>query len=205
MRAFVSLRAGDLFAFSPGAPAPDPDDPLSRFSVEALETSLKGAGGRLRIVRAESRHLTLKFLGEIADGDAKPVSQALDGVVKGFKPFPVGALGVGFFPNAIRPRVIWVGVDDPRRQVAPLHKAVDVALAPLGFERGGEVFVPHITLARVTEAPPGDALAQAVDPLVHSRFGWTQATGLDFMESTLKQGGAVYKAVSKHLFAGAKD
>lgn len=204
MRAFVSLRAGDLFAFGPGAPSVEPDDPLSRLSVEALETSLKGAGGKLRFVRAESRHLTLKFLGEIEPGNAKPISEALEKVVKGFEPFPAGAFGVGFFPNAIRPKVIWVGVDDPKKQVEPLHAAVDKALEPLGFERGREAFVPHVTVARVTEAPPGDALAQAVDPLVQARFGWSQATGLDFMESSLKQGGAVYRTVSKHLFQGAK-
>lgn len=204
MRAFVSLRAGDLFAIGPGAPSTDPDGPLSRISVEALETSLKGAGGKLRFVRAESRHLTLKFLGEIEAGNAKPISEALEKVAKGFAPFPVGALGVGFFPKAIRPKVIWVGLDDPTKQVSPLHAALDKALEPLGFERGREAFVPHITVARVTEAPPGDGLAQAVDPLLRTRFGWSQATGLDFMESNLKQGGAVYRTVSKHLFEGAK-
>src|SRR5712664_825356 len=145
MRAFVSLRAGDLFAFGPGAPPAEPDDPLSRLSVEALETSLKGAGGKLRFVRPEARHLTLRFLGDTEEATAKEIAGALDPVARGFKPFPLGALGVGFFPNAVRPRVIWVGVDDPQRQVAPLHAAVEKALEPLGFERAAEAYLPHIT------------------------------------------------------------
>lgn len=205
MRAFVSLRAGDLFSFGAGAPPSDPDDPLSRLSVEALETSLKGVGGKLRFVRPEARHLTLRFLGDTAEATAKEISAALDKAARGFKPFHLGALGVGFFPNAVRPRVIWVGVDDPEKQVAPLHAAVAAALEPLGFERAAEAFVPHITVARVAEAPPGHALAQAVDPLVRSRFGWAQATGVDLIESRLQKGGAVYRPISKHLFQGARD
>ncbi len=200
MRAFVSLRAGDLFEFAKGAPPPDPEDPLSRASIEALEISLKGAGGKLRFVRGESRHLTLRFLGEIEPSAARGVSEALERAVRGFGPFPVGPLGVGFFPNAVRPKVVWVGVDDPDRQVAPLYAAVEAALKPAGFEGSGDTFVPHITVARVTEVPPGQALAQAVDPYVHTRFGWAQATGLDFFESSLKKGGAVYRLISKHAF-----
>ncbi len=202
MRAFVSLRAGDLFAFGKGAPPAEPDDPLSRLSIEALETSLKGVGGKLRFVKSDARHLTLKFLGELEPGDARQVSQALEAVSKGFAPFPLGALGVGFFPNAIRPKVVWVGFDDPAIQLRRLHEAVEKAMEPLGLAEPGQAFVPHVTVARVVEAPAGPALAQAVDPLVRTRFGWTQAEGLDFWESTLKKGGPVYRKISEHAFRG---
>jgi len=199
MRAFVSLNASDLFEFGKGAPPADPDDPLSRLSVEDLETSLKGVGGKLRFVKGESRHLTLKFLGDLESSRAKEVSKALE-VAARFKAFAVGPLGVGFFPNALRPKVIWVGLDDPDGQLQPLHSAVEKALEPLGLGDGAEKFVPHVTIARVTEAPPGPALAQAVDPLVHTRFGWTQAKGLDFWESMLQKGGPVYRRISTHAF-----
>lgn len=200
VRAFVSLGAGDLFAFGRGAPQADPDDPLSRLSVEALEASLKGVGGKLRFVKADSRHLTLKFLGNLEAQRAREVSQALEGASKAFHPFPVGARGVGFFPNALRPKVIWVGLEDPAAELKRLHAAVEEALGPLGLGEPGEAFVPHVTVARVVEAPPGPALAQAVDPLVHTRFGWTQAEGLDFWESTLTKGGPVYRRISHHAF-----
>jgi len=205
LRCFVALRAADLFAFGPGAPAREPEDPLSRLSVESLESSLKGAGGKLRFVKPDARHLTLRFLGDVEAFRGPEISKALDEAVKGFKPFPVGVRGVGFFPNARRPKVIWVGIDDPEKRIGPLHREVEECLAPLGFEKSAEGFVPHITLARVKEVPPGDALAQAVDPLVNSRFGWSQASGVDFYESDLRPEGPVYRLVSKHLLPGAKE
>jgi len=201
MRAFVALQAGDWFEFGPGAPPADADDPLSRLSVEALENSLKGAGGKLRFVKPDARHLTLKFLGDIEPSAAKEISAALVRAVKGTQPFPAGARGVGFFPNARRPKVVWVGIDDPEKRIAGLHDAVDRELEALGHERHQGPFVPHITVARVAEIPPGEGLARAVDPLVDTRFGWARAAGIEFIESTLKPGGPVYRAISKHPFA----
>jgi RNA 2',3'-cyclic 3'-phosphodiesterase len=203
VRAFVSLNAGDLFAFGKGAPPPDPDDPLSRLSVEALDGALKGAGGSLRFVKPDSRHLTLRFLGEVDEGVSRSISQALGHAVASFKPFPVGAFGVGFFPNAVRPKIIWVGLDDPKKQLTPLYEAVEKALGPLGLADAADSFVPHVTVARVSEAPTPHALAQAVDPLARARFGWSEATGVEFIESQLKKGGPVYRTISKHPFGGA--
>lgn len=202
MRVFIALQAVDLFAFGPGAPAADPDDPLSRLSVEEVEKSLQGAGGKLRFVKPQARHLTLKFLGEVEAGTTTGVSGALDRAVRGIAPFPVGTRGVGFFPNARRPKVIWVGVDDPEKRIQPLHVAVDKEVAALGFEKGAEGFVPHVTIARVLGASSGEALARAVDPLVDTRFGWTRATGVDFWESTLTPSGPIYRLISGHLFTG---
>jgi 2'-5' RNA ligase len=203
MRAFVSLMAGDLFSFGPGAPASDPDDPLSRLSVEELEKALKGAGGKLRFVAPQARHLTLKFLGDVEAGATKEMSAALGRVVANLAPFPVSARGVGFFPNAGRPRVIWVGLEDPEHQLKGLHGAVEAALAKVGGPRSEGTFVPHVTVARVVEAPPSELLARAVDPLVATRFGWSTARGVELVRSTLTPRGPVHETLSKHPFGAA--
>jgi 2'-5' RNA ligase len=201
LRAFVSLAAGDLFSFGPGAPTPEPEGALSRLSVEALEEALQGAGGEIRFVSSEARHLTLKFLGDVDQGMTRALSRALDEAVKTIGPFPVGVRGVGFFPNAQRAKVIWVGLDDPEHRIVALHDAIDAALGKLGVEQSSATFVPHVTIARVVKAPPGELLARAVDPLVATRFGWSRADGVDLVQSTLTPKGPVYKTLSKHAFA----
>ncbi len=201
MRAFVALSAGDLFTFGPGAPPADPDDALSRLPFEELEKALLSAGGKLRFVAPEARHLTLKFLGEVDEGDSRALSDALSRAVAKTPPFAVGARGVGFFPNAHRAKVIWVGLDDPDRRLAPLHEAVEAEMARAGAERSQGAFVPHVTVARVVKAPPSELLARAVDPLVATRFGWSRAAGVEFVQSTLTPKGPVYRTISKHPFA----
>jgi 2'-5' RNA ligase len=192
VRAFISLRTGDLFG---GAPGQDGG------GIEALEAALKGAGATLRFVKSDARHMTLRFFGDLESARASEVGRAVAEVAKRQRPFPVASLGVGFFPNAVRPRVVWVGVEDRQAQLPPLHRALAEALRPLGLEGGEEAFVPHITIARVSRAPPGPALADALDPFVHARFGASTAAGLDFIESTLKAGGPVYRTAASHAFA----
>lgn len=200
MRAFVSLSAGNLFSFGPGAPPADAEDALSRLSVEELEKALQGAGGKLRFVAQDARHLTLKFLGDIDEGLTRELAAALATATAGARPFPVGARGVGFFPSAQRPKVIWVGLDDPEHRLVPLHDAIDAALGKLGVERSTGTFVPHVTVARVVRAPPAEHLARAVDPLVATRFGWSTAVGVELVQSTLTPRGPVYHTLSEHTF-----
>jgi len=152
------------------------------------------------VSKAEGRVVRLS---EIEPSAAMEISAALARAVKGTPPFPAGARGVGFFPNARRPKVVWVGIDDPQKRIPGLHQAMDGELEALGHEKQAGPFIPHITVARVAEIPPGEGLARAVDPLVDTRFGWAHATGVEFIESTLKPGGPVYRVISKHPFASA--
>ena len=191
MRAFISLKTGELFGPSPAGAA---DGEWAR--IEDLEAALKGAGGALRFVKDEARHITLRFFGELDPARRGDVEAAVAEVAKAQVRFPVATRGVGFFPNANRPKVVWVGLEDVEHQVQPLHAALHAALKAAGLDGPAETFVPHITVARVTQAPPGPALADAVDPFVAARFGSTEAKGLEFIESTLKQGGPVYRTLS---------
>jgi 2'-5' RNA ligase len=192
VRAFISLSAGDLFAGAGSEP------------VEALEAALKGAGGELRFVKADARHLTLRFFAELPDARQAEVASAIAKVAGEQHPFPVTTLGVGFFPSAVRPRVVWVGMGDPEDRIRQLYAALEDKLEAGGLGRGEPHFVPHVTIARVTRAPPGPALAQAVDPFVHARFGSSTASGLEFTQSTLQKGGPVYRRIAHHKFAAKR-
>ncbi len=55
---------------------------------------------------------------------------------------------LGVFPNPNNARVLWVGAEDIGGRTAKLHKKIDAALAPLGFETEIRAFTPHLTLAR---------------------------------------------------------
>ncbi len=121
----------------------------------------KGLRSRLSWTRPGNWHLTLKFLGDVDQTRLPEVVGALSGV--SWEAFEMRAGGAGAFPPrnprpGVRhrpPRVLWVGLEQGAGQCARLARAVDAALAPLGFEREKRAFAAHLTLARVKH-PRGD-------------------------------------------------
>lgn len=101
-------------------------------------------------------HVTLRFLGNIADEAVPALIDAL-GLVRAAS-FEVAVSGVGTFPSPGArkpPRILWAALA-PAAPVAALKRAVDAALGP-DPELEGRPFHPHATLARFKDHP-GPAL-----------------------------------------------
>ena len=64
----------------------------------------------IRWTLAANWHMTLKFLGSIEEKQVDSIGQALNRELSLFRRFTINAKGVGVFPDARRPRVLWVGV-----------------------------------------------------------------------------------------------
>jgi RNA 2',3'-cyclic 3'-phosphodiesterase len=126
MRAFIAI---DL---------PEP----ARAVVRALQQPLPCARG-VRLTRPEKCHLTLKFLGEIEAERAPALLAALAEIRE--RAFELSFTSLGTFPNARRPRVVWIGVTRPP-ELDRLARAVDRATPEVVLDKP---FRPHVTLARI--------------------------------------------------------
>jgi RNA 2',3'-cyclic 3'-phosphodiesterase len=94
-------------------------------------------------------HLTLLFLGEIPNERVGTIVDALTPLGAAMAPFDLTLEGVGAFPSAERPRVVWVGAKEGAAELSRLAGLVRQALpAGKGAAREGP-FVPHLTLFRV--------------------------------------------------------
>lgn len=146
-------------------------------------------------VDPEGVHLTLKFLGNVDESKLPDLAEALRRSVSGLPAFRVSTGALGAFPNARSPRVIWVGLEGDLGALRVLHRAVEEALAPLGFPPEGRAFAPHLTLARLREtATPGDK-ARLAQSLAEVRMEGAATTAVDeiiVMKSQLARTGAVY-------------
>lgn len=96
-----------------------------------------------------AEHLTLRFLGEVPAERVPDISSALASAAGASSAFRLVLEGVGAFPDARRPRVVWVGATEGRREAIELAERVAESLAPITGERPREPFVPHLTLFRV--------------------------------------------------------
>ena len=122
----------------------DVKDAIERDVVGALRDALPGA----RWTRPEGRHLTLTFLGEVADERATGVGQALAEAASRHVGFDAAFAELGGFPNVRRPRVLWLGVDMGAEELSALAADVEDVLRPLGFPGEDRPFRAHVTLAR---------------------------------------------------------
>lgn len=174
-----------------------------RAAYEAV-APLRQAGLPVRWVRTDGLHVTLKFLGEVAEDRLEPIGAALDAAVTPARPFEVTLGGVGAFPSSSRPRVVWLGVEQhPALEL--LANDVEKALGPFGFEPELRPFRPHVTLGRAKQgARPAafsalEALAERVD-----YAGVAPVASVDLMESILGPDGASYRVRHQSFLGGRR-
>ncbi|MBN1640142.1 MAG: RNA 2',3'-cyclic phosphodiesterase [Anaerolineae bacterium] len=189
---------------------------LRTFIAVDLAPALRGALGDLqarmqadvpprlvRWVRPEGIHLTLVFLGDVPVVQVPAIAAALRTVCARHAPFSFSLGGTGCFPNVRRPRVVWVGVDEPTGALVRLQGDVERALQPLGYRPEQRRYTPHLTLGRVKGGS-----REAVEALgayvarARVRLGEMDVDAVHLIRSELLPGGAVYTSLEAAPLGG---
>lgn len=143
-------------------------------------------------------HLTLKFLGDVEEAHVDAIAEALGAQARLRSPFELHVGELGVFPNARRPRVLWVGVrvgDELMR----LQRGIERECERLGFAPERRAFAPHLTLARVQRgARPKDLqrLAEWVGERKSAQVGTERINEVALFRSELKPSGAEYTKIA---------
>jgi 2'-5' RNA ligase len=126
-----------------------------------------------RWVEPAGFHLTLAFLGDVADPDLNGLCLAVAEGVREIPRFDLVIKGLGCFPDPERPRVLWVGIEGDLEALAAVQKAAFHAATAIGYRPPDDRFHPHLTLARIkTGRGPG----VDVTPLLSQHRGWVAGT-----------------------------
>ena len=120
----------------------------TRSALAKLEDKRPG----FRWVPPEQAHLTMRFLGELADPDVAKAESALATVR--VEPFWVEVGQVGRFPPRGRAGVVWAGLSQHHPRLHQLRQQIDDGLLAAGVPIELSPFVPHLTVARVRDAAP---------------------------------------------------
>ena len=162
---------------------------------------------RVRWVREEGMHLTLKFLGGVETGRVAEIVLALRAGLAQESSFGFALSRLGLFPTASRPRVVAAEVgSEAEEALTSLAAAVEDALAGCGFEPEGRSFRAHVTLGRFRRPerkarPPRPAWndrAAALDRPLR-----VEARAVILFRSTLLPTGAVYHELGRAELADA--
>jgi 2'-5' RNA ligase len=155
---------------------------------------------RLRWVRPDGIHLTLKFIGAVAE-DRLPVIQ--EQLARAVPTMPAITLTLGWagsFSDRRAPRVIWAGVyssqaDELRR----LAESIETWLAAAGVAREKRGFAAHLTLARLPQDLPEATrrrVAELTTGVALPEVPPFSAERVSLMQSHIGPGGARYERLA---------
>jgi 2'-5' RNA ligase len=164
--------------------------------LDHIMENLKQEMGQVpvRWVASQNIHLTLKFLGDVSINNLEVLQEALQMEASTQKPMVLSIGGVGAFPKARSPRVIWVGVEAPP-ELELLQRGVDAHTTRIGYTPDRRPFSPHLTLGRVSRNATPQDVRTIGDVLTKQKVGFlgvARIHAVHLYRSDLRPDGAVY-------------
>lgn len=168
-------------------------------ALRRLHARLVAAGERSQPVDLSNLHVTLKFVGDTPESLLAPIGAILRAVVEPRQKFSVRLAGVGAFPSATRPSVVWAGLDraEPLCQIAA---ELEHRLAELEIAAEPRPFHPHLTLLRV-KSRPSDALRSILNDELDADLGVAEISHVRFYRSELSRRGSKYTVLATAALA----
>jgi RNA 2',3'-cyclic 3'-phosphodiesterase len=210
----VNARQGREFVRVPE----DPDRPRLFFAVplpdevreairpvrDAVQAAVGNGQARIRWVRIESLHLTLRFLGPTSLDEAEALGAAADAVASNSAPFEIRIRGAGAFPAYGRPRTLWLGIEAGREGLAALADGLARSLPRT--EGGGasddRPFSAHLTMARTDGLRLADDAARALTEAAAGHEWTFTADRMVLYRSHMGDGPAWYEPIHEAPLRG---
>ncbi|MFW5689539.1 MAG: RNA 2',3'-cyclic phosphodiesterase [Spirochaetota bacterium] len=176
-----------------------PERALDEVERAARDLRERAGAKTLRAVRRANLHVTLHFLGETDASLVEPLASAMEAAVAPVTaPVELELAPPGAFPNARRPRTVWVGVHDASGALAALELRLRRNLVSPSF--GGAVqlderpFRPHITIGYVNKRLASSESRSVTRAIQETRVEPVRflVTALVLVQSVLGRGGSTY-------------
>ncbi|MCE5186030.1 MAG: RNA 2',3'-cyclic phosphodiesterase [Planctomycetaceae bacterium] len=159
-----------------------------------LQEELNLSHGQVKWVDPSQIHLTLKFLGEVADDQVVRVCDTLRRTAGQFAAFDFEVRGVGVFGKPAR--IVWAGTGECPA-LFQLQAEMEDQFEKLGWEKENRPFAGHLTVCRVKNISAGDRLAKAAAAYENHVFGTVSAGEVILYQSVLGSREPVYTPVSR--------
>ena len=167
-------------------------EPL-RETLSMMERGIPGA----RWIEADNYHVTLRFIGEVAEDRAEDIDSALGAVQA--PPFALSLAGAGHFGKLRKARSVWAGVE-ASEPLNHLQARVESAIVRAGNAPEERRFKPHVTLARI-KGETGHHLANFLSEHGDFRAPPFEVDAFQLYESQLTRHGPVYRSLRSYALA----
>ncbi len=182
-------------------PIPDPARRLVADVMARVQASVGDGRAKIRWVRVEGLHLTLRFLGQTPRARIEPLARMLDALGAATPPFAVTIARAGAFPNPSRPRTLWLGIERGADELTSLAEGLEAGVAAHG-QPLGRPFAPHLTIARTDGLRTAGAAAAALRDAAEALEARFTAERVVLFQSHLGRGPASYEALHEAALTG---
>jgi RNA 2',3'-cyclic 3'-phosphodiesterase len=167
-----------------------------------LQTAL-AQHAELKWVGPQLLHVTLLFLGDVDDREMVAVCKAAAAAARREPPFALGVSGLGAFPNARRPKVLWGGITDGAANLLRLFAGIADPLVDAGIYRPEERgYTPHLTLGRANADEESQKLAAELAKWPEWDGGRTDVEEVVVYSSEMRRSGPEYAVVARGPLLG---
>lgn len=170
--------------------------------IDVVQREVGDGTARIRWVRVDGLHLTLRFLGPTPEDRVAPLREAADALARSESPFPVRLSGGGAFPSLARPRSLWVGVREGAGRLARLAEGLTAAAGECGLVLDTRPFAPHLTIGRTDGVRLGPVAARALEHAAEGLDVRFEADRFVLYRSFLGGGPARYEALHETTLRG---
>lgn len=92
-------------------------------------------------------HLTLKYIGNIYNGEYEELCQCIDDVCSETSPFFIKIGDIGVFQKKNN-SIVWVGVTEGKTKLQRLFKRIETEVVASGFDAEERKYRPHVTIGK---------------------------------------------------------
>jgi 2'-5' RNA ligase len=170
--------------------------------IERVQRSVGDGTARIRWVRVDGLHLTLRFLGPTPEDRVAPLRASADAIAAATAPFEVQLSGGGAFPSLARPRSLWIGVLEGADRLADLANALTDAAGECGLVLDTRPFAAHLTIGRTDGVRLGPTVARTLEHAADGLDVRFTADRVVLFRSLLGEGPARYEPLHEAPFAG---
>jgi 2'-5' RNA ligase len=132
--------------------------------LEAVTAPLRPSWPGLRWTGTDAWHVTLAFLGEVAEDVVPALNTRLERAAHRHPALGLSIEGAGAFPGPARARVLWAGIRTDQAALTALTRSVSAGARRVGAMAGeeGRRYRPHLTLARCREPVDVGVIVEAL-------------------------------------------
>ena len=154
---------------------------------------------KIRWVKPQNLHITIKFFGETPSEKEIDIQQILRKSVTNFAPLKLTLKKTGIFGSRYKPRLIWFGIEE-NKQLFALTNEIFSKLSLAGFPVDRQNFVPHLSLGRLKSVRNKITFQQTIDLYREIFVQKVEVNSITLFESKLHPDGVTYNAIDAYHF-----